>query len=185
MRIPQFDNRYRALTQAQETVETASRKAWQILDEDLTTLFLNIARVVSIGRRKHTMRSILRALILAPAMIAAAALTTNSAMAESTINVPFSFTAAGQTFPAGKYIVVHDLSHNFVTLMGKKARLGFNWILSPGDALPTDTKVKLEFEHQNQGYALESIQVGALTTHRLDNKPRGSEHKTVVNVPGQ
>jgi hypothetical protein len=118
-------------------------------------------------------------------MIAAAALTTNSAMAESTINVPFSFTAAGKTLPAGKYIVVHDPIHNFVTLIGQKTRVGFNWILSPGDGLPTDTKVKLEFEQQNQRYALESIHVGALTTHRLDNKPRGSEHKTVVNVLGQ
>jgi hypothetical protein len=131
------------------------------------------------------MRSILSVLILAPAMIAAAALTTNSAMAESIINVPFSFTAAGKACPAGKYIVVHDPIHNFVTLMGKQAHVGFNWILSPGDGFPTDTKVKMEFERQGQGYALESIQVGSLTTHRLDKKPRGSEHKTVVNVPGQ
>ena len=131
------------------------------------------------------MRSILSALILAPAMIAAAALTTNSAMAESTINVPFSFIAAGKTLPAGKYVVVHDPSHNFVMLMGQKTGVSFNWILGPGDGLPTDTKVKLEFEQQNQGYALKWIQVGALTTRRLDNKPRGSEHKTVVNVTGQ
>jgi hypothetical protein len=50
------------------------------------------------------MGSILRNFVLAPAAMAAAALATNTAMAE-TLKVPFTFTVDGKDFPAGLYSV--------------------------------------------------------------------------------
>jgi hypothetical protein len=130
------------------------------------------------------MRSILRTLVLAPAMIAAAALATNYAMAESTVNVPFSFTVAGKYCPAGQYLVQRDPIHNFVTLRGKSAPVGFNWILGPGDGAPGSSTLTLSFDQQDRGYALESVQFGSMTTRRLDKGPH-SEHKTVRVIQGQ
>ncbi len=131
------------------------------------------------------MRSILRSLVLAPVVLAAIVVTTTSAKAETRVNVPFTFTVDGKTCPAGKYIVVRDPSHNFVTLMGEKAHVGFNWILSPGTAPAKDSNLTLSFDKQDESYALESIQFGSLTTHRLDKQSKGPEHRTVVNVGGQ
>ena len=130
------------------------------------------------------MRSILRVLVLAPAMIAAAALATNSALAESTVNVPFSFTVAGKHCPAGQYLVQPDPIHNFVTLRGKYAPVGFNWILGPGDGAPGSSTLTLRFDQQDQRYALESVHFGSLTTRRLD-KGSHSEHNAVRIVQGQ
>jgi hypothetical protein len=120
-------------------------------------------------------------------MMAAAAFTTTSAMAETTVNVnvPFSFTVSGKPCPAGKYIVQRDLIHSYVTLMGKNAPVGFNWNLGPGDASPTESNVKLSFEQEGGTYALESIQFGSLETHRLNRKPRSSEHREMRILQGQ
>ena len=134
------------------------------------------------------MRSILRFLVLAPAMIAAAALATNSAMAEATINVPFSFTVAGKHCPAGQYMIQRDPIHNFVTLRGKYAPVGFNWILGPGDGVARDSNIRLSFAQQNQSYALDSVQFGSQTTSQTTrhlNKAPSSEHKQIVTIPGQ
>ena len=134
------------------------------------------------------MRSILRSLVLAPAMIAAAALATTSAMAESTVNVPFSFTVAGKHCPAGQYTIQRDPIHSFVTLRSKYAPVGFNWILGPGDGVARDSNIRLSFAVQDQSYALDSVQFGSQTTSQttrhLDKAPR-SEHKQIVTVPGQ
>ena len=134
------------------------------------------------------MRSILRALVLAPAMIAAAALATTSAMAESTVNVPFSFTVAGKHCPAGQYTIQRDPIHSFVTLRSKYAPVGFNWILGPGDGVARDSNIRLSFAVQEQSYALDSVQFGSQTTSQstrhLNKSPR-TEHKQIVTVGGQ
>jgi hypothetical protein len=134
------------------------------------------------------MRSILRALVLAPAMIAAAALATTSAMAESTVNVPFSFTVAGKHCPAGQYTIQRDPIHSFVTLRSKYAPVGFNWILGPGDGVARDSNIRLSFAVQDQSYALDSVQFGSQTTSQstrhLNKSPR-TEHKQIVTIPGE
>jgi hypothetical protein len=134
------------------------------------------------------MRSILRALVLAPAMIAAAALATTSAMAESIVNVPFSFTVGGKHCPAGQYMIQRDPIHNFVTLRGKYAPVGFNWILGPGDGVARDSNIRLSFAVQDQSYALDSVQFGSQTTTQTTrhlNKGPHSEHKQIVTIPGE
>ena len=131
------------------------------------------------------MRSILHNLILAPVVMAAAALVTTSAMAEATVNVPFSFTVAGKYCPAGPYLVQRDLAHNFVTLKSKNAPLGFNWLIGPGNPGPTDTKVTLRFDDWGANHALQSVQYGSLITSKLDKGASGREHNPVRIVQGQ
>ncbi len=131
------------------------------------------------------MRSILHSLILAPAVMAAAALAPNTAMAEAVVNVPFTFTVAGKTCPAGRYSVLRDTNHNFVTLISKNAPVGFQWILEVGDDARKSSDVTLRFDEQDKSYKLESVQYGQFTTHRLDKVSPHSEHKTVVIAPGQ
>ena len=110
------------------------------------------------------MGSILRTFVLAPAAMAAAALATNTAMAE-TLKVPFTFTVDGKEFPAGLYSVQRQSSHNLVTLTSRDASQSFTWGVAPGDPAPTDTAVTLRF---SEAHALRSVQYGPLITPRLD-----------------
>jgi hypothetical protein len=121
------------------------------------------------------MRSILHKLILAPAVMAAAALATNTAQAEKPINVPFNFTAAGESLPAGLYVVAKDNSSNLVTLRSTETAQSFTWIVGPGDPNPTDNQVVLRFDAAGQTHALRSIQYGSAITGRLDKKSIGAE----------
>jgi hypothetical protein len=119
--------------------------------------------------------------------MAAAALSTTSAMAEAIINVPFSFTVAGKSCPPGQYLVQRDTVGNFVTLRSRKSPVGFNWILGPGDGVAKDSNIRLSFAHQDQNYALDSVQFGSQTTSQSTrhlNKGTRTEHKQIVNVPG-
>lgn len=118
------------------------------------------------------MRFILHNLILAPAIVAAAALVTNSAMAETTLKVPFSFTVEGKYCPAGLYSVVQDNTGSFVTLLSKNSPQSFTWVIGPGSPNPNDQKIAMRFDHSGQTHALQSIQVGSMITSRLDKKTR-------------
>jgi hypothetical protein len=121
-------------------------------------------------------------------MFAAAALATTSAMAESLVNVPFSFTVAGKHCPAGQYLIQRDPIHNYVTLRSRNAPVGFNWILGPGDGIARSSDVRLSFAQKDQGYALDSVQFGSQTTSQstrhLDTAPH-YEHKQIAAVSGQ
>jgi hypothetical protein len=113
------------------------------------------------------MRSILQNVILASA-IASTGLATNSAMAASRVDVPFNFTAAGKTLPAGTYLVKHDSTGSFVTLQSYDASQSLTWLLSPGQAGPSDRKVVLRFDDESNTHVLQSIQFGSMITPRLD-----------------
>ena len=128
------------------------------------------------------MGSTLRNFVLAPAVIAAAALATNTAMAE-TVKVPFKFTVAGKDFPAGYYSVKREFSLGMVTLRSNATSQSFIWILAPGDPAPTDTAVVLRFDQLGQDHVLQSVQFGPLITSRLDKK--AMQTMMARNVPGQ
>jgi hypothetical protein len=124
------------------------------------------------------MRSILGKFILAPALLAAAALATSSAKAETNIKVPFSFVAAGTTWPAGDYSVKKDLNGSVVTVTSKQTALSFTTVLGPGEPGPTDTHVSLKFDASDTTHVLRSIQVGPQITSRLDRDAVRSERLT-------
>jgi hypothetical protein len=115
------------------------------------------------------MRSILRKAILASVFGAAVALAGNSAMAATRVNVPFNFTVAGKTLPAGGYHLVHDPSSAFVTLRSLESNDSYTWLLTPGPS-EYDKKIALRFDDLNGTHVLQSVQYGSMVTPRLDNK---------------
>jgi hypothetical protein len=115
------------------------------------------------------MRTNLLSLVLAPAVMAAAALTAQPAMAEShVVNVPFNFTVAGKICPAGAYTIDSDNYLNSVHLTGQ--RHAFVWVLFPGDDTVRDHRVTLTFDVYGQDHLLRAVKYGSMTTPRLDKQ---------------
>ena len=129
------------------------------------------------------MKSILRSLILASAVLATAALTVKSAMASTIVDVPFAFTVGNQECPAGHYLVERSNDGGSVTLVG--ATKSFAWGIHPGDAAPTDTRVVLKFDELGSARQLNAIQYGAMTTSRIDKKSFDNEARSAEIVLGK
>jgi tryptophan synthase beta subunit len=113
-------------------------------------------------------------LVLAPAVLAVAALACNTASA-STVNVPFSFAAAGHVWPAGAYDIQKDFTGSIVTVKSMSTGLSFSSLLGPGEPALTDTKLALKFDTIGNTHALRTIQYGGLITSQLDKKLERSE----------
>jgi hypothetical protein len=122
------------------------------------------------------MNYMLRRFVLAPVVLAAAAMTATSAMAATSINVPFSFTVEGKYCPPGRYLVDKDRLSHIVTLRSVDNHEIFNWVVGPGEPAPTDTKVSLKFDQTGVNHALRSVQFGPEITSRLDKQTKQSEH---------
>ncbi len=117
------------------------------------------------------MHSIHHRLALAPIMIMAALLASNPAVAETTtVKVPFSFKVAGETFPAGDYLIRHDDRGNFVTLAPRGLSQSFTSIVGPGTPSPWEHKIALKFDLVGQTHLLQSIQYGTMITSKLDKE---------------
>ena len=104
------------------------------------------------------MRTTFGKMILAPAILAAAALASQSASAESFAKVPFSFSAAGKVWPAGQYSIQKSSSGAAVTVTNRETSLAFTTLLGAGDAAPYDTNITMRFDEINGGHALRSVQ---------------------------
>jgi len=117
------------------------------------------------------MRSILPRFILASAVAAMAALTTSNALADSRVNVPFSFSVNGKVCPAGSYSVGRDDTTGVVILRNTEDwKRSFAWVASPGEPAPTDNRIVLRFDKSGENYTLQSVQYHALITARLDGR---------------
>ncbi len=131
------------------------------------------------------MRSILRNLVLMSA-VAVAPLATTAAMAETTLNVPFSFTVNGKVCPAGTYKVERtSADKNLVTLRSLDARNSFQWTLGPGDPAPTDDRIILSFNAEGPTHVLRSVQYGPQVTTNLDKHATMNERMTARMVQAQ
>lgn len=121
------------------------------------------------------MRSILPKLLMASAVLATAALTTNNARAETMVNVPFNFTVNGKSCPAGRYAVDRDFVSGVVTLRNEDWKRSFTWIAAAGEPAPRDSRVILRFDGEGSSHTLQSVQYGTLITARLDGKTKQAE----------
>jgi hypothetical protein len=130
------------------------------------------------------MRSILYNLVLVPA-IAAAAFTTTAAVAETTLQVPFSFKVADKSYPAGTYSVERTHTGDFVTVKGKNAPNSFMWTVGPGAPAPTDARVVMNFDEQGQTHILRSVQFESSITSRLDKHIKQNERAPMAITSGQ
>ncbi len=116
----------------------------------------------------HSLRSLIPALAIA----ALAALTANSASAQSRIDVPFNFVAAGAHCTAGTYTIMESNWGTVVSLRGTDH--SFTWLIGSGDPAPTDTRVVLTFDRMGNNYALRTVQYGPEITTRLDKNLKES-----------
>jgi hypothetical protein len=133
------------------------------------------------------MRSKLHTVLTSAALMAAAVLATNSAMAETTLNVPFSFMVAGKACPAGHYTVKENPIGTFVTLTNQDSSRVFTWILVPSSPDFKNGDVVLKFDVAGRTHLLRSVQVGPMTTSVLDKNGANSEYVSaeLATHPGQ
>lgn len=129
------------------------------------------------------MRINLRSIVLAPVVMAAVAFTANSAMAESRLNVPFSFMVNGQSCPAGQYSVLPEMSGNAVKLQGISQ--SFTLLIHPGDPAPNDKRVILMFDEVGADHFLRTVQYRDQITSRLDKHSKEMEKASIRVVQGQ
>ena len=113
------------------------------------------------------MRINLKTLVLtSAAFCATAAFAANQAR----VDVPFSFTAKGQSYPAGSYNVSTDANENMITLASR------------AEAAKAPAVVK--FDEVGTDHALRSIQVGAHVTPNLDTRNKKGVAAT-TSISGQ
>jgi hypothetical protein len=117
------------------------------------------------------MRITLRSLILAPALMAAAAFTPQTAVAAAaTVRVPFNFVANGKTMPAGVYYIERNDNSTLVTLTSPDRKQSYIWLLTPGNAQPETSGAALSFDKANGTFMLRAIQYDELSTGKLDKR---------------
>jgi hypothetical protein len=126
------------------------------------------------------MRLTLKSLIFSSAALCA---TASFAASAARVNVPFNFTAKGESYPAGTYDVSMNDQRNFVT-MASKADPGdqITWIVSPAETAKSAAVIK--FDLLGSGYALKSIQVGDKITPSLDSHSKPGLGAT-ISISGQ
>jgi hypothetical protein len=115
------------------------------------------------------MRLTLKTLIFSSAVLCA---TASFAASAARVNVPFNFTAKGESYPAGIYDVSMNEQRNFVTMASKADPANqITWIVGPAE--PAKSTAVIKFDLLGSGHALKSIQLGDKVTPSLDprNKP--------------
>jgi hypothetical protein len=126
------------------------------------------------------MRITLKTLVLSSAALCA---TAAFAANQARVDVPFSFTAKGQSYPAGQYDVVLDPTQNFVTLASETdATKHITWTVSPVEAAKTPAVVM--FDENGADHSLRTIQMGDKVTPNLD-KPSKQGVSATTSIGGQ
>jgi hypothetical protein len=100
---------------------------------------------------------------------------------QAQVNVPFGFTAEGQSYPAGSYSLSLDASYDIVTMTSKTdATKHISWSVSPAEEAAAPAIVK--FDHVGADYALKTIQLGEHVTPVLDkNFQQGVSASTSIS----
>jgi outer membrane usher protein FimD/PapC len=126
------------------------------------------------------MKFTLKTLVVpAVALCATAAFAANLAR----VNVPFSFTAQGQSYPAGRYQVTTDMNHNFVTLANETdANKHLTWLVGPAEAAKMPAVVT--FDQTGASYYLKTVQMGDRVTPNLDTHSKAGISAT-TSIGGQ
>ena len=126
------------------------------------------------------MRLTFKALLLSSAAVCA---TASFAATPARVNVPFNFTAKGQTYPAGTYDVSMDSRSNFITLASNAdPAKQISWIVGPAE--PGKKTAIIKFDTLGPDYALKTIQLGNKITPNLNSHPRHGISAT-TSIGGQ
>jgi len=126
------------------------------------------------------MRITLKTLVLSSAALCA---TAAFAANQARVDVPFSFTAKGQSYPAGSYTVAMD-SNEAVVNMSSDANTSKHLAWVAGPAEPASSVAVVKFDQVGADHTLKSIQVGNHVTPNLDTRRKGSVAAT-ISIGGQ
>jgi hypothetical protein len=120
------------------------------------------------------MRINLKALALSSlAICATAAFAANQAR----VDVPFSFTAKGQAYPAGSYSVILDSNDQSVTFQSRvDDTKHITWTVGPTD--PANYAAVVKFDRVGEDYSLKTIQMNDRITPNLDTRRKGGVSAT-------
>lgn len=122
--------------------------------------------------------------VLASTAVAATALAAIPAMADTaSVNIPFSFTVAGQVLPAGEYRVQSVALGNLVNFKSADSKQYFTWIASPSNE--DGRNAVLRFNQDGGMHTLQSVQIGPLVTPSLVKKAHKTEDISAPNMRGQ
>lgn len=108
-------------------------------------------------------------------VISSLTLTSTAAFADdrSRLEVPFSFTAKGHTFPAGSYYLFLESRSSLITLSSRsEPGSSLTWIVGPAEV--ANSPVVLKFDETGTEHMLRTIQCGDRVTPFLD-KVMGGE----------
>ena len=125
-------------------------------------------------------------LTLKTLVFASAALCATAAFAanQARVDVPFSFTAKGQSYPAGSYEVTLNPDHNLVTMMSNAdAAKQITWSVNPADPAPAPALVT--FNQFGADHTLKTIQLGEHITPNLDTPSKRHGVSATTSIGGQ
>ena len=126
------------------------------------------------------MRVALKSLLLSSAAFCA---TAAFAADHARVDVPFSFTAKGHSYPAGMYDVELDGDGSFVTLASRvDLAKQIRWCVGPTEPAHMDAVVT--FDQTGTDHALKTIQFGDRITPNLDKHPKQGISAT-TSISGQ
>ena len=126
------------------------------------------------------MRVALKSLLLSSAALCA---TGGFAANLARVDVPFSFTAKGHSYPAGMYDLELDGNGSFVTLASRvDLAKQIRWCVGPAE--PAYMPAVVTFDQTGTDHALKTIQFGDKITPNLDKHPKQGISAT-TSIGGQ
>jgi hypothetical protein len=123
------------------------------------------------------MRSILRMLVLTPALCTTAAF----AVDRVSVNMPFTFESHGRIFPASRYDVSLSDDRRMLTLRSRtNAADTATWMTLSADKRPMDPELSLEFDPNRKAPELRAVRLGTYRTPILDVHPVAGKSQTTA-----
>jgi hypothetical protein len=111
------------------------------------------------------MHSILRMLVLTPALCTTAAF----AVDRVSVNMPFSFESHGRVFPASRYDVSLTDDRRMLTLISRTNPADrATWMTMSADRGPMDPELSLQFDLNSKTPELRTVRLGTYRTPILD-----------------
>lgn len=123
------------------------------------------------------MRSILRMLVLTPALCSTAAF----AIDRVSVNMPFSFESHGRTFPASRYDVSLNNDRRMLTLTSRTNPADTaTWMTLSADKGPLDPELSMQFDRTGETPVLRAVRLGTYTTPILDGHRVAGKSQTTA-----
>jgi hypothetical protein len=123
------------------------------------------------------MRSILRMLVLTPALCSTAAF----AIDRVSVNMPFSFESHGRIFPASQYEVSLNDDRRMLTLTSRtNPAVTATWMTLSAEKGLLDPELSMQFDRNGETPVLRAVRLGTFRTPILDVHPAAERRRTTA-----